>query len=83
MEIIGVLSTICFGICAVPQAWQAYRTKRADDINSTFLILWTIGEIGAIIYQYHLNGFIIFHYQYILNLICIVIIGWYKYRRVK
>jgi len=46
----GWLSTICFSLCALPQAYRCYKTKDATGLSSIMLALWFIGEICAIIY---------------------------------
>ena len=46
---IGWLSTLCFSLCALPEAYSAYKTGK---VGATWglLLLWLIGEILGIIY---------------------------------
>lgn len=73
--IYGWLSAICFSLCALPEAYSAYRTKK---VGATWglLILWLVGEILGIIYivpkndfpiltNYTVNAIVLFYIIYI------------------
>ena len=47
---IGFLGAIFFGICALPQVIQVWKTQDTKSISKMFLILWTLGEIFSFIY---------------------------------
>ena len=50
IEILGWSSTFLLGLCGVPQALKAWKTKGATDISWVFLVMWLLGEILACIY---------------------------------
>lgn len=45
IEFIGILGAIFFGICALPQVIQVWKTQDTSSISKMFLILWGLGEI--------------------------------------
>jgi uncharacterized protein with PQ loop repeat len=48
--IIGLIGSIAFGICALPQAIQVYKTGNTDGLSGMFLLLWSIGEVFTFTY---------------------------------
>lgn len=49
-EAIGWLGAFLFAVCALPQAFKTFKTKKADDLSWLFLWLWILGEIFTFIY---------------------------------
>jgi uncharacterized protein with PQ loop repeat len=77
MELIGWLGSICFALCALPQAIHAYKTKSAEGITWGLLSLWFIGEILTIIYVLP-KGYAPLLFNYISNIVLLSIIIYYK-----
>jgi len=50
IQIIGWLASICFAMCAAPQAILSYRQGHSKGISKTFLFLWLMGELLMMIY---------------------------------
>lgn len=46
----GFLGAVFFSICAIPQAWQVWKTQDAKSLSLSFLILWILGEIFMWLY---------------------------------
>lgn len=42
---IGILGAIFFGICALPQVIQVWKTQDTSSLSKAFLILWALGEV--------------------------------------
>jgi len=83
-DIIGWISSILFGLCAVPQAWQSYKTGNSEGVNMMFLWLWLLGEMFAQVYVYQKHGLdmpLLVNYWF--NMILIMIIMKYKYKPIK
>lgn len=76
-DIIGWIGASCLAMCAAPQAWHSWKTKKADDISMLFLILWLIGELLTLIYVFPTFQWPLI-FNYLLNLFFIGIIYRYK-----
>lgn len=84
IELVGWLGGICFAICAIPQAYKAFKEKHADGVSSSMLFLWTAGEILTIAYVLTSQGIEISSAlpliaNYVSNLLSLAVILWYKY----
>lgn len=80
MELIGWIGSLLFGICGFPQAYQCYKDGHAKGISSSFIWLWTGGEIFTFIYVAMLpitSWPLIANYT--INLISVIMILKYKY----
>ena len=74
--------SISFAICGLPLVWTCIVNKHAKDVNNIFLILWSIGEVCYIVQVLVDYGFVIWMmFNYLLNIIFIVIILFYKARQ--
>ena len=49
-EIVGWAGSIMLSVCAVPQVYRTWRTRKAGDLSWGFLILWFFGEIFTFAY---------------------------------
>jgi uncharacterized protein with PQ loop repeat len=49
-ELIGWAGGVVLSICAVPQVYRTWKTKRAGDLSWGFLLLWFVGEIFTFFY---------------------------------
>ncbi len=77
-DVLGWVGSIMFAVCGVPQAWQCIKNKNAYGINSLFIFLWFLGEVFYIISVLLKFGFVSWMmFNYILNIICILVIGFY------
>lgn len=75
--VFGWLATICFTICAVPEAISAV-TVGSSGVPWSMLLLWGLGEIFAIVYITPKKDWPLL-VNYVFNLICILtIIIWGK-----
>lgn len=77
MEILGWVGSICFAICAVPQAYLSYKLGRSEGISWLFLFLWLTGEICTIIYVLPKKDVPLL-VNYFGNLLCLLVILRYK-----
>lgn len=50
ISLFGFLGATFFSICAIPQAWQVWKTQDAKSLSLSFLILWILGEIFMWLY---------------------------------
>jgi uncharacterized protein with PQ loop repeat len=78
IELIGWIGAIAFATCAIPQAWQSYKTKSSDGVSWLFLILWLLGEVLTIIYVCLTTMDLILLFNYLFNLTALLIIMYYK-----
>lgn len=79
LDIIGWISGFLFAFCGLPQAIKSVRDGNSYGISNLFLLMWTLGEILAIIYVYCKHGLDLpLLFNYCVNLIFLVIIIRYK-----
>jgi len=83
--LIGILGAIFFGICALPQVLQVWKTQDTKAISKAFLILWALGEVtmwAYVIMQNASMGIIQWplHANYFFNGICV---GYLLYKKLK
>lgn len=81
LEILGWIAHMSLALCAVPQTVQAIRTKSSAGVNSWFLALWLIGEVFALAYVLTKDSDIIQMTNYIVNLLFLLPIIYYKIKR--
>ena len=77
MEAFGWVSSFCFAVCSIPQAWYAYRIKDASYMPWATLILWGIGEVCGTIYALYIQDAPILT-NMLVNAVCCVIMIKYK-----
>lgn len=78
-ELFGWISAFCFGICAIPQAWQSIKQKNSHGLTWFFLMLWLFGEVfymGATIMSFGPVGWILANIM--ANTSCLLVIIYYK-----
>lgn len=78
VELAGIIGSIMLAICGLPQAVQSVKNKSSGGVNSLFLWLWGVGEILMIIYVSKTIKDPILLVNYLLNLIIVGIIAYYK-----
>jgi len=79
MEAIGWIGSICFSICAVPQAYQSYKQGNSNGLSHYTLILWMVGEICTLMYVSSTLFSWSLVINYMFNLLCLSVIIYYKY----
>jgi len=77
LELSGILGSILFAICAVPQAIECIKTGHARGLNYFFLIAWALGEVFTIIYIWPRQDWILLG-NYFFNSLCVIIMLKYK-----
>lgn len=79
IDIIGWVGSICFSICAIPQAYKSVVEKHSIGVSWSFLLLWLVGELCTIIYVLVLPELLVpLIVNYILNLGSLIVIIYFK-----
>lgn len=76
MNLVGWVGSFLLAVCAVPEAWRSFKTKKCH-VNRLFLALWGGGELLTLAYAIHRNESPLI-FNYLVNLICIAIILQYR-----
>ncbi len=76
IDIIGLIGSVCFAVCGIPAAMEAYKAKYCN-YNKIFLSLWLTGELACIIYAIGISKPILL-INYGGNLICLLVIIYYN-----
>jgi uncharacterized protein with PQ loop repeat len=74
---LGWVGSICFSICAVPQAYSSIKQGHSNGISWLFLILWFIGEVCTIIYVLPKLDYPLL-LNYTGNMLCLLVMIRYK-----
>lgn len=77
MEFIGWTSSIALAVCALPQTWYTIKTGDTSSFTWSFLFLWTLGDLGLLVYTFPLNSYAL-TFNYGLNAFAVGIILCYK-----
>lgn len=56
IELIGWLGSICFALCAAPEAYNAWIRGNAGTVSRVFLWIWLTGELLTTIYIPNKHG---------------------------
>ena len=78
MTIIGWIGAILFSVCGLPQAIKTWRDGHADGLDTSFLLLWTGGEIFTLIAVLSQAPKIYLIFNYFSNLLFLIIMWRYK-----
>ena len=78
LSALGWISSICFSLCAAPQAYLSWKQGHSDGVAKSFLILWGMGEITGILYIIPFGNWPILT-NYIVNSMFLLVIMWYRY----
>ena len=54
-EIVGTIGSLIICISALPQIVKTYRTKKADDLSISYLIILMLGMALMMIYSLHIR----------------------------
>lgn len=49
-EIIGLIGSLCFAVSSWPQAYYSLKTKSAQGVKWSFVLLWLSGAFFSAIY---------------------------------
>jgi len=76
-EAIGWSGGVMLSICAIPQVYRTWKTKKANDLSWGFLLLWFFGEIFTFFYIVYSDfATNIFHFplyvNYLLNILLVI-----------
>lgn len=77
LELIGWIGAILFAICSIPQAYQCWKTKSAQGLSLSFLLMWFIGEVLTIIYVLPKWDLPLL-FNYAVNILSLLVIFYYK-----
>ena len=77
MEYIGWIGSILFAACGIPQAYESYTKGNSNGLTWAFLLMWLGGEILTLAYIIPKMDWPLL-FNYINNLICLLIILFYK-----
>lgn len=74
---IGWIGNLSLSICAVPQVYHTFTTKKTEGLSWLFLLLWFFGEVFAllyILYSDYLNSIIHLplYCNYLLNTLMVM-----------
>lgn len=79
LEIIGWIGSVCFALCAAPQAYQSFKNKHSNGVNLYMLFLWSVGAVCSLIYIVpDWKWPLIFNYS--LNILWLSIIYYYRFK---
>jgi len=76
MEVINWVANGALAVCGVPLAYKAWKEKGIE-INAAFLSLWTIGELGVVAYVISKQEWAL-TMNYVCNIICIMVVWFYR-----
>jgi uncharacterized protein with PQ loop repeat len=76
-EAIGWIGGTIMSLCAVPQVYRTWKTKKAEDLSWGFLLMWFWGEIFLCFYivfkDFETNVFHIpLYLNYLFNTLLVV-----------
>jgi uncharacterized protein with PQ loop repeat len=77
LELSGLIGSILFAICAIPQAIECIKSGHSRGLNWFFLIAWAFGEIFTVIYVWPKQDWILLG-NYFFNGGCVAVMLYYK-----
>jgi uncharacterized protein with PQ loop repeat len=77
LELSGLIGSILFAICAIPQAIECIKSGHSRGLNWFFLIAWAFGEIFTVIYVWPKQDWILLG-NYFFNSGCVAVMLYYK-----
>jgi len=87
MQIVGVIGSLCFAFCLLPQVIKAYREKTTNGISWLFLLLSAVGNIAScsyVVYTNILSGCyqypLYFNYGFALSLCVLLIVAKLRFK---
>ena len=81
----GLLMTVCFIFCYLPQIWKINETKSVKDISPAMFLVAALGNLFAILYGSYpvFQGWLVLESAACLILILSVLGLYIKYKEIK
>jgi uncharacterized protein with PQ loop repeat len=79
IHLIGWVGSICFSICALPQTIRCYKQGHAHGLDTSFLLLWLLGEICLLIYTVYEAFHLPLIVNYVFSLLSLLVILKYRF----
>jgi uncharacterized protein with PQ loop repeat len=81
-QISGMIMTISFMLCYLPQIFKIYKTRSSKDVSVTMIVLGLTGYISALIYMYCNEFGIWWFLNYLSGIVSSVLLYyfWYKHK---
>ena len=79
MYVFGYIGSFLCAACGIPEAFRSIRLKSCS-VGWGFLLTWLVGELCLLSYNFELLSVPLF-FNYVINIICILIMIYYKLRR--
>ena len=76
-EFIGLIGSLCFAFSSCPQAYLSYKTKSAQGVTWSFLLLWLSGSFFCSVYAVAFAKFVLLP-NYICGGLGTIIVLWVK-----
>ena len=82
-EFFGIIMTLSFMFCYVPQIVKIYNNKSSEGVSLTLIIMCIIGYISGMIYMFLTSFGLWWFMNYSVGLIMcsILIYAWFKYKK--
>jgi hypothetical protein len=78
MNTVGWIGAICFALCGSPQAHKSHRDGHSNGLDTSFLLMWTFGEILTLIAVVRDAPLRYLIYNYAANLFFLAVMWKYK-----
>lgn len=82
LELLGLIGSFCFAVNSWPQAWLAYRSKTAQGISLSLLVLSTIGGSCSLLYVVVTKQYAIIP-NFLCGLLGVLVVLFYKIRDIR
>jgi uncharacterized protein with PQ loop repeat len=81
-QVAGMLMTLCFMFCYVPQIIKIYKSKYSKGLSLTLVIMSICGYVCGMIYMFLTEFGIWWFMNYCVGLLmcCVLVYAWFKYR---
>jgi uncharacterized protein with PQ loop repeat len=84
-EIFGIIMTLAFMFCYVPQIIKIYKNKSSEDVSLMLILMSIVGYTSGMVYMF-LTAFGLWWFlNYCVGLIMcsILVYAWFKFRKDK
>jgi len=65
------IGSVMLALCGIPLAYTTWKTQDASQINTVFLVMWSVGEVLLAASYYHEIPLMI---NYIANILALLVI---------
>ena len=82
-EFFGIIMTLSFMFCYVPQIVKIYNNKSSEGVSLTLIIMCIVGYISGMVYMFLTSFGLWWFMNYSVGLImCSILIhAWFKYKK--